>query len=248
MMAIDTRRPDASRRDGSIGRTRTRTLWDGAAILALVVGLVLAFTAPPDRLQGDLQRLMYVHVPAAWTGYLAFVVTAVASVQVLRGRSTRRWDTLAEAAAEVGVLFTALTLATGSIWGRPVWGVWWTWDARLVTTALLLLVYLAYLWPCGVGSTTRGSAPGVPRGSGWWRSCSCRSSTCRSCGGGPCTSHRPSSNRTTRPWTTSCWPRCWSTCSPSPSSRAPCCRDDAISVSCATTTSTRPPHPRPAVP
>lgn len=125
--------------------TRSRTIRDAAAVIVLLVGLVLAVTAPPDRFQGDLQRLMYVHVPAAWTGYLAFVVTAVASVQVLRRRDPRRWDTLAEAAAEVGVLFTTLTLATGSIWGRPVWGVWWTWDARLVTTALLLLVYLAYL-------------------------------------------------------------------------------------------------------
>lgn len=124
---------------------RGRLLRDATAVVVLLVGIVLAFTAPADRLQGDVQRLMYVHVPAAWTGYLAFVVTAVASVQVLRGKDRRRWDTLAEAAAEVGVLFTALTLATGSIWGRPVWGVWWTWDARLVTTALLLLVYLAYL-------------------------------------------------------------------------------------------------------
>ena len=145
MMAVKTRRPVTSRRDGTVSRTRTQRLWNGAVTLALIVGLALAFTAPPDRLQGDLQRLMYVHVPAAWTGYLAFIVTAIASVQVLRGRSARRWDTLAEAAAEVGVLFTALTLATGSIWGRPVWGVWWTWDARLVTTALLLLVYVAYL-------------------------------------------------------------------------------------------------------
>ena len=124
---------------------RARTGRDVAAVCVLAIGLVLAVTAPPDRLQGDLQRLMYVHVPAAWTGYLAFVVTAVASVQILRRRPLRQWDTLAEASATVGVLFTALTLATGSIWGRPVWGVWWTWDARLVTTALLLLVYLAYL-------------------------------------------------------------------------------------------------------
>ena len=145
-MTTDTRtRPDAASSGAGTGRNVVRAALDTGAVLALVAGLVLAFTAPPDRLQGDVQRLMYVHVPSAWTGYLAFVVTAVASAQVLRGRSARRWDTLAEAAAEVGVLFTGLTLATGSIWGRPVWGVWWTWDARLVTTALLLLVYLAYL-------------------------------------------------------------------------------------------------------
>ena len=134
-------RTDSQAGSSDLGRSARDVL----AIMVLLAGLVLAFNAPADRLQGDVQRLMYVHVPAAWTGYLAFIVTAVASVQVLRRRDQRRWDTLAAAAAEVGVLFTALTLATGSIWGRPVWGVWWTWDARLVTTALLLLVYLAYL-------------------------------------------------------------------------------------------------------
>lgn len=110
-------------------------------VLGSVVGLVVA---PPDRLQGDLQRLMYVHVPTAWVAYLAFAVTLVCSVAWLR---TRRedWDHRAHAAVEVGVVFTAVTLALGSIWGKPVWGVWWTWDARLVTTALLLLVYLGYL-------------------------------------------------------------------------------------------------------
>lgn len=110
-------------------------------VLGSVVGLVVA---PPDRLQGDLQRLMYIHVPTAWVAYLAFAVTLVCSVAWLR---TRRedWDHRAHAAVEVGVVFTAVTLALGSIWGKPVWGVWWTWDARLITTALLLLVYLGYL-------------------------------------------------------------------------------------------------------
>ena len=129
---------------------------DGFTALAVVAGLSLAFTAPPDRLQGDVQRLMYVHAPTAWVAYLSFAVTAVASVAVLRDRGLRRWDTVAESAAEIGVLFTGLALATGSIWGRPVWGVWWTWDARLVTTALLFLVYCSYL-------TLRSSIPDVER-------------------------------------------------------------------------------------
>lgn len=124
---------------------RRDRLVDVGAVTALVAGLVMAtVVAPPDRLQGDLQRLMYVHVPAAWLAYLAFVLTLVASVGWLRTKRAR-WDHLAVASAEVGVFFTGLALALGSIWGKPVWGVWWTWDARLVTTALLFFVYLGYL-------------------------------------------------------------------------------------------------------
>ena len=109
----------------------------GALALALVV-------APEDAMQGSAQRLMYVHVPSAWVAYLAFATVLVASVGYLLGRDLR-WDRYARAAAELGVGLTALAIALGMLWGRPVWGVWWTWDARLVTTAVLLLVYVAYL-------------------------------------------------------------------------------------------------------
>lgn len=120
-------------------------LLDVSAATVLFAGLIMATViAPPDRLQGDLQRLMYVHVPAAWLAYLAFVMTLVASVAWLVTKRSR-WDRLAVASAEVGVFFTGLALVLGSIWGKPVWGVWWTWDARLVTTALLFFVYLGYL-------------------------------------------------------------------------------------------------------
>jgi heme exporter protein C len=102
--------------------------------------------APADEVQGDAQRVMYLHVPAAWLAYLAFFVTAVASVLFLWPRTRAAvWDRLAGASAELGVLFTALTLVMGSLWGRPVWGVWWAWDARLVTTAVLFFLYLGYL-------------------------------------------------------------------------------------------------------
>lgn len=114
------------------------------AVGALIGGLALALSAPPDQLQGDVQRLMYVHVPSAWLAYLAFAVTLVGSVGWL-WRRRPRWDRLAAGSAELGVLFTGLALVTGSIWGKPVWGVWWTWDPRLVTTALLFVVYLGYL-------------------------------------------------------------------------------------------------------
>lgn len=115
-----------------------------AAVLVTAAGLAAALTAPPDRLQGNLQRLMYVHVPAAWLAYLSFAITFGASVGWLWKR-TARLDRLAAASAEVGVFFTGLTIVLGSVWGKPVWGVWWTWDPRLVTTALMFFVYLGYL-------------------------------------------------------------------------------------------------------
>jgi len=118
--------------------------------LALVAVVVLAlfglWGAPPDAVQSDAQRLMYVHVPSAWIAYLAFGVTALGSALWLWPRTRADvWDRLAGASAELGVIFTALTLALGSLWGRPVWGVWWAWDARLVTTAVLFFLYLGYL-------------------------------------------------------------------------------------------------------
>lgn len=117
---------------------------DLAAAITLMAALVLGLVVPPDAVQGDLQRIMYVHVPSAWLAYLAFGVTLVGSIAWL---VTRRigWDHLAGASAEIGVVFTGLALVTGSIWGKPVWGVWWTWDARLVLTAVMFFVYLGYL-------------------------------------------------------------------------------------------------------
>lgn len=120
----------------------------GWATLAALVVLALfgLWGAPPDAVQSDAQRLMYLHVPAAWIAYLAFGVTAMSSALWLWPRTRSPvWDRIAGASAELGVLFTALTLLLGSLWGRPVWGVWWAWDARLVTTAVLLFLYLGYL-------------------------------------------------------------------------------------------------------
>ncbi|MGH9102327.1 MAG: cytochrome c biogenesis protein CcsA [Acidimicrobiales bacterium] len=115
------------------------------ASLAATVWLGLWHTPPSVNL-GQLVRLVYVHPPVAWVAYLAFGVTTLASAAYLWPRTRAAgWDRLAGASAEVGVLFAALTLATGSIWGRPTWGVWWTWDARLTTTALLAVLYIGYL-------------------------------------------------------------------------------------------------------
>src|SRR5215472_14334252 len=100
--------------------------------------------APREETQGNVQRIMYLHVPSVWVAYLAFAVVLVCSVVYLVRRAEGA-DQLAHASAEVGVLFTGITIATGSIWGRPTWGTWWTWDARLTSTAVLFLVYLGYL-------------------------------------------------------------------------------------------------------
>ena len=114
-----------------------------ALVVLAIYGLVVA---PPDAVQGDAQRIMYLHVPAAWLAYLAFAVTALGSILYLLPRTRSLvWDRVAGASAELGVLFTGLTLVLGMLWGRPVWGVYWTWDARLVTTAVLFFLYLGYL-------------------------------------------------------------------------------------------------------
>lgn len=113
--------------------------------LGLAAGLINALLiAPPDAIQGEVQRIMYLHVPMAWNAYMAFAVVFFCSIAYLIRRNPA-WDRRAAASAEIGVVFTALTIAAGSIWGRPTWGTWWTWDARLTTTAILLFIFVGYL-------------------------------------------------------------------------------------------------------
>jgi len=117
------------------------------ALASLAVLAVLALrVTPADVNQQDAVRLIYVHVPAATVMYVAFGLTALASILYLTPRTrARKWDLLAGASAEIGVVFVGLTLVVGSIWGRATWGVWWTWDARLTTTAVLFVLFLGYL-------------------------------------------------------------------------------------------------------
>jgi heme exporter protein C len=116
-----------------------------AASVALAAGLYLGLVVvPPDAVQGEVQRIMYLHVPSIVTAYLAFTVVFFASILYLWKRDLR-FDAVAVSSAEIGVLFTGITLATGSIWGKPTWGVWWTWDARLTLTAILFTIYVGYL-------------------------------------------------------------------------------------------------------
>jgi heme exporter protein C len=113
--------------------------------LGLVGGLGLAFlVAPREEIQGNVQRIMYLHVPSVLVAYLAFAVVLVASIVYL-ARRLEAADRLAQASAEVGVLFTGITIASGAIWGKPTWGAWWTWDARLTSVTILFVMYLGYL-------------------------------------------------------------------------------------------------------
>jgi heme exporter protein C len=136
----------ARARDRLLDPRLARVLGWASLVSLAVLALFGLWGAPEDATQREAQRLMYLHVPTAWLAYLAFAVTAIGSGLYL-WRRTRSlvWDRLAGASAEIGVVFTGLTLVLGALWGRPVWGVWWAWDARLVTTAVLFFLYLGYL-------------------------------------------------------------------------------------------------------
>lgn len=115
-----------------------------AAMLAGLAGIFLWVpdAAPPH---GQVYRILFVHAPAAWVAYLAFAVVLVASVSYLRS-GARRWDLLAHSSAEVGVLFTGITLVTGMFWAKPMWGAYWVWgEPRLTLTFVLFLIYAGYL-------------------------------------------------------------------------------------------------------
>ena len=170
--------PTAPRAKGSA------TLIGALIVLALVAAAQAFgfFTSPPDRDMGHLQKIMYVHVPAAWNAFLAFGVVLAGSVMYLWKRE-EKWDLLAASAAEVAAVLTALTIALGSIWGRPTWGVWWTWDPRLTSTAILLVIIVGYLalrsfvdeperrarWSAVVGILGALNVPIVYMSVRWWR-------------------------------------------------------------------------------
>ncbi len=125
-------------------RSRLTTVLGGlslaGAVFVAVMGLIVS---PADAVQQDAARLLYVHVPVVTYMYVAVFVCAIASGMWLRKRSDG-WDTLAAAGAEIATLFTALGLVTGMVWGRPTWGVYWVWDARLTSTAILFVLLLGY--------------------------------------------------------------------------------------------------------
>lgn len=165
------------------GRRSQRLLGFSAAATLAVSAVVSLVVVPADATQGNVQRLMYVHVPAAWLAYVSFTTVFIASIGYLKTKQIR-WDRLAAASVEIGVLFTALTILLGSLWGKPVWGTYWTWDPRLTTTAILLLVYVGYLalrqvadnparrarWSAVVGIVAFLDVPIVHLSVVWWRS------------------------------------------------------------------------------
>ena len=117
----------------------------GLGFAFMLAALYMVFIyVPTDKYTGVVQRIFYFHVPLAWVSFLAFFIVFVFSILYLWKR-TAKWDAIASASAEVGIVFTTLVLITGSIWAKPVWGVWWTWDARLTATLVLWFTYVAYL-------------------------------------------------------------------------------------------------------
>jgi heme exporter protein C len=151
-----------------------------AAVIAAQAYAIL--TSPADADMGHLQKIMYVHVPAAWMTFLSFFVVLVFSVRYLWRRHEND-DLIAASAAEVGATFNGLTLMLGMIWGRPAWGVWWVWDARLTSTLVLFLIFVSYLalraftedaqqkarWSAAVGAIGALNVPIVYMSVKWWR-------------------------------------------------------------------------------
>ena len=122
-----------------------RTIFGAVAGLLMMANLYLIFAvAPTDAAQGEVARVIYLHVPVAIMSFLGFFFVFVGSVMYLIKRDLR-WDSLAHSAGEVGVVFISVALLTGMIWARPVWNTWWTWEPRLTTTLVLWLIYVAYL-------------------------------------------------------------------------------------------------------
>ena len=165
----------------SISPLRDGLLVLSAGLMALTLYLVF-FWVPTDANLGVSQRIFYFHVPLGMIGLVSIIVVAVASIMhLVTGKE--RWDSLAYATAELGIVFATLIIVTGSIWAKPVWGVWWTWDAKLTTTLILWFIYAGYLMlraygPKGSQGARYGSvvavigaidAPIIYMAAQWWR-------------------------------------------------------------------------------
>ena len=125
-----------------MGRTITSTLF--VVVLMCVAGYAALFIAPDERTMHDAQRIFYFHVPSWIAMFVAFFIAVTGNVAYLITRSLR-WDWLGVAGAEAGAVCCMIGLITGPLWGKPAWGIWWTWDARLTTTFVLWLLYISYL-------------------------------------------------------------------------------------------------------
>jgi heme exporter protein C len=115
-----------------------------SAVLLIAATALVFFYAPRERTMGEVQRIFYFHVPAGWVAGLAFLVTVITGIMYLR-TDDRKWDRVAKSSVEIGIVFALMNIISGSIWARPIWNTWWTWDPRLTTATITLLIYVAYL-------------------------------------------------------------------------------------------------------
>ena len=128
-----------------MARDRFLFILIGVTAVAMVASLYLVFVyAPTERTMGIVQRIFYFHVPSAWVGFLAFLIAFIAGIAYLV-RGNWRWDTIETASVEIGIAFSTIALVTGSLWARPTWNTWWTWDPRLTTTLILWIYYVSVL-------------------------------------------------------------------------------------------------------
>ena len=115
-----------------------------SAVIFLISLYLIFIWVPTEINQGIAQRIFYFHVPIGWLGMISIIIVAISSFIHLITKN-EKWDNLAYSSAELGIIFASLILVTGSIWAKPIWGVWWTWEPRLTTTLILWLIYVAYL-------------------------------------------------------------------------------------------------------
>ena len=141
---MTTQSPDVQGVSDSTGSRGTRVVGVLALISLAALALFGLVLSPPDADQGEVVRILYVHVPSATFAYIGCFLTTIGSA-IFLWRKSRWWETVAYAGAEIAAVFTTIVLVTGMIWGRPTWGVYWVWDARLTSTAMLLMLLLGYL-------------------------------------------------------------------------------------------------------
>jgi heme exporter protein C len=129
----------------SDAKPKLLTVLDIVAVVMLLIATAMVFLyAPMEAVMGQVQRVFYFHVASAWVGMLAFLVAAIAGIAYLR-TGDRKWDIAGVSAIEIGMVFALITIISGSIWARPIWNTWWTWDPRLTTATIMELIYAAYL-------------------------------------------------------------------------------------------------------
>ena len=168
---------------GRVRRTVGEVLLVGSALMMALTLYMVFIWVPTEQNLGVSQRIFYFHVPLGWIGMVSIMVVAVASIlHLVTGKQS--WDDLAYSTAEIGIIFASLILVTGSVWAKPVWGVWWTWDAKLTTTLVLWFIYVGYLMVRAYGPAgTQGrrfasvialigaiDAPIIYKATDWWRS------------------------------------------------------------------------------